>query len=101
MNAHSESKLEALGRAAAEQVAGDEAVAEVEVERGEDGSERPVVYFSFLIEQDRTQQRAGLIRTRLVQKLRDDMVAGGYGELPVVRVLSREDWNKRSNAGSV
>ena len=36
------SELEKLGRAAAEHVAGDDAVEQVEVTRGEDASERPV-----------------------------------------------------------
>jgi hypothetical protein len=94
-----EVELEELGRAAAEQVAGPDAVEQVEVRWGEDASDRPVYYFSFLIDQDRARQRAGLVRTRLLQKLRDDLVARGDGRYPVIRILSREDWDRRSDAG--
>jgi hypothetical protein len=100
MNGKTMLDLTALGRAAAEQVAGTGAVEQVEVARGEDSSERPVYYFSFLIDQHRARQRAGLIRTRLVQKLRDDLIQLDDGHLPVIRIFSREDWNKRINAGS-
>ncbi len=91
-------ELEKLGRAAAEQVAGHAAVKQVEVERGEDAYERPVYYFDFLIDQPLAREREGLIRTRLVQKLRDDLVKRGDGYLPVIQIFSREDWNKRKNA---
>jgi hypothetical protein len=95
------SELEELGRAAAVTVAGDAAVEQVEVEAGEDSSDRPVYYFSFLIDRDRSQKRPGLLYTRLVQKLRDDLVARGDEHLPVIRIFSREDWNKRANAESI
>jgi hypothetical protein len=98
MNGKIGSELEKLGRAAAEQVAGHDAVEQVEVEHGEDAYERPVYHFDFLINQPRARQRAGLIRTRLVQKLRDDLVERGDGHLPVIQIFSREDWNKRKNA---
>jgi len=94
-------ELEKLGRAAAEHVAGDGAVERVEVTRGEDASERPVYYFSFLIDQGRARQRAGLVRTRLVQKLRDDLVARGDGHYPVIQILSKDDWANRADANSI
>jgi hypothetical protein len=93
------SDLEELGRAAAGTVAGDDAVEQVEVEVGEDSSDRPVYYFSFLINRDRGQKRPDLLYTRLVQKVRDDLVARGDDHLPLIRIFSREDWSKRANAG--
>ena len=94
-------ELEKLGRAAAEHVAGDCAVEQVEVTRGEDAAERPVYYFSFLIDQGRARQRAGLVRTRLVQKLRDDLDARGDGHYPVIQILSKDDWANRADANSI
>jgi hypothetical protein len=93
-------ELEKLGRDAARQVAGEGAVAQVEVVLGEDSSERPVYYFSFLIDQDRARQRAGLVRTRLVQKLRDELIARGDERYPVIQMLSRTDWDRRAGARS-
>ena len=90
--------LEKLGREAAQQVAGKGAVEDVEVVAGEDLSERPVYYFSFLIDQARARQRAGLVLTRLVQKLRDELIARGDGHYPVIRILSRTDWDRRKDA---
>ena len=92
------SDLEELGRAAAEQIAGKEAVQDVEVAVGQDLSERPAYYFSFLIDQSRARQRAGLVRTRLVQKLRDDLIARGDEHYPVIRILDRTDWDRRKDA---
>ena len=90
--------LEQLGRAAAREVAGDSAVEHVEVAVGEDSSQRPVYRFSFLIDHGQTQMRAGLLRTRLLQKLRDDLEARGDEHLAVIQVLDKEDWQKRANA---
>jgi hypothetical protein len=100
MDGFARSELEELGQAAAEDVAGPGAVERVEVTRGEDASERPVYYFSFLIDQDRARQRAGLVRTRLIQKLRDDLVARGDGHYPVIQILNKADWAARANARS-
>jgi hypothetical protein len=91
-------ELEKLGRVAAETVAGASSVQEVEVARGEDSLDRPVYYFTFLIELDRDRQRAGLVRTRIVQKLRDELVARGDGHYPIIRMLNRTDWDKRASA---
>jgi hypothetical protein len=89
--------LEQLGRDAAQHIAGPEAVQEVEVVSGED-FDRPVYYFSFLIDQDRSRQRAGLLHSRLVQRLRDELIARNDGHYPVIRILNREDWDKRASA---
>jgi hypothetical protein len=83
---------------AAEHVAGPDAVEEVEVTPGEDAYDRPVYYFSFLIHQERAQQRAGLVRIRLIQKLREDLVARGDSHNPVIQILSKDDWPNRADA---
>lgn len=88
--------LEQLGRDAARQVAGEGAVEQVEVMPGVDASDRPVYRFSFLIDQARAQPRAGLLRIRLIQGLRDALTARNDGHLPVVQILSRSDWDKRT-----
>jgi hypothetical protein len=90
--------LEKLGLDAAEHAAGKGSVERVEVVSGEDSSDRPVYYFSFLIDQDRARQRAGLVRTRLIQKLRDDLIALRDGHYPVIRILSRTDWDRHGDA---
>lgn len=92
--------LEKLGRDAAEYVAGVGVVEQVEVTRGEDTAERPVYFFSFLIDQGRARQRAGLLRLRLVQKLRDELISKNDSHFPVIQILSREDWAKRADAKS-
>ncbi|TCZ58674.1 hypothetical protein [Roseicella aquatilis] len=86
--------LEKLGRDAAEQVAGQEAVGAVEVTSGEE-FERPVYYFTFLIDQDRARHRPGLLLARLVQRLRDDLDARNDAHYPVIQLLSRADWDHR------
>jgi len=87
--------LEELGREAAQHIAGEGAVEQVEVRDGEDSFERPTYYFSFLIDQERSRQRPGLVYTRLIQKLQDELIAHGDEHLPMIRILSRADWDKR------
>jgi hypothetical protein len=94
MPGNSVSELQAFGRAAAEAVVGPEAVEEVEVRPGE-RSGGPVYYFSFLIDRERAQQRAGLIFIRILQQLRDGLLAKGDPHFPVVRILDRADWDRR------
>jgi len=98
MNGDSDVDLEALGRTAAEQIAGEDSVREVAVVRSEDASQRPIYRFVFLIDQRRARQRAGLLRTRLVQRLRDELITRGDGHFPEVQILNREDWERRPNA---
>jgi hypothetical protein len=100
MSRSTTAELEKIGRDAAQQVAGEGAVAQVEVVPGEDSDERPAYYFSFLIDQDRARQRPGLVFTRLIQKLRDELIARGDGHYPVIRILDRTDWDKRKGAQS-
>jgi len=92
------SELERLGFDAAQEVAGIDAVKQVEVASGADLLERPAYYFSFLIDQTLARERAGLVRIRLMQKLRDELTARNDDHLPVIQILDQEDWNKRSVA---
>jgi hypothetical protein len=90
--------LELLGRKAAQQVAGDSSVEQVEVVSGEDQSGEPAYYFSFLIDQGRASQKAGLLRLRLIQKLRDELIARGDAHYPFIRILDKTDWDRRQGA---
>jgi hypothetical protein len=89
-------ELKKLGLEAAERAAGEGAVEEVEVEAGEDDFDRPIYRFSFLIQQDRARDRAGLVRIRLIQSLQDALESRGDGRYPVVRILDRVDWERRA-----
>lgn len=93
-------ELERLGRAAVQQIAGRGVVKDVEVEPGEDLSGRPAYHFSFVIEPGHAKVGAGLLRTRLIQKLRDELIARGDGHYPVIRMLSTSDWSRRKDAQS-
>lgn len=90
--------LAEIGREAVQDVAGVGMVERVEVETGHDSLDRPALFFSFLIDRDRDRQRAGLVRIRMVQKLRDELIARGYDHYPIIQVLSRADWEKRAGA---
>ena len=90
--------LESLGREAVEQVAGPDVVEAVAVAAGEDVSDRPTYQFAFLIDQGRARQRAGLLRIRLMQALRDRLIEQGDAHYPVIQILDRADWEKRRGA---
>lgn len=92
------SDLERLGFNAAQEVAGKDAVKRVEVASGVDFFERPAYYFSFLIDQTLALERAGLVRIRLMQKLRDELAVRNDDHLPEIRILNQEDWDRRSVA---
>jgi len=98
MNQSAATDLQKLGRDAAQDVAGVDTVEEVEVVSGEDSTDRPVYKFYFLIEKAPAKQRAGLLRTRLVQRLRDELAARGDTHYPIIHILSRTDWEKRAVA---
>ncbi len=91
--------LEELGLSTAQEVAGPDAVKDVEVKPGEDLSDRPVYFFSFLIDQTRARERPGLVRIHLAQRLRDELMARGDERRPRIRILDEADWNKRTDAG--
>ena len=90
--------LKKLARDAAEHVAVADAVEQVEVVPGEDSTDRPIYRFAFLINHDRLQERIGLVRTRLHQRLRDELNALGDAHYPVIQILDRRDWDRRNGA---
>ncbi len=98
MSATIDAELEQMGWAAAEHAAGSGAVERVEVRRGIDVWDRPAYHFSFLIDQSRARQDAGLVRIRIMQKLLDDLDKRGDDHRPVLRILNREDWDRRTDA---
>ncbi|MBD0273524.1 MAG: hypothetical protein ICV73_16545 [Acetobacteraceae bacterium] len=94
----SNADLPQLGREAAERVPGLGKVEKVSVWFGQDSADEPAVYFSFLIDQGQDRQQAGLIRTRLIQELRDELLARGQERYPIEQVLDRADWERQFGA---
>ncbi len=87
-----------LGRDLARSVVGADAVEQVEVTEGEDSSDRPVYFYSFLIDKERNQQALGLVLIRLTQALRDALAARGDEHYPIIRLFDEVDWDKRVRA---
>ncbi|MDO9713305.1 hypothetical protein [Paracraurococcus lichenis] len=98
MSESAEAELEAIGREAVRLVTGDDLAEHVRVLAGQDSSDRPALYFSFVIDRDNDRQRAGLLQTRLTQKLRDLLTDRRIGEYPIVKIVSRADWERREGA---
>lgn len=87
-----------LGRDAAEDIAGKDAVEDIAVVPGADYEYRPIYRFSFLLDQSRIVQRIGLVRLRLTQRLHDELIAMGDEHYPRIEILDRADWSKRAVA---
>lgn len=90
--------LKKLGRDAAQHVAGLGIATLVDVVSDEDFLDRPVYRFSYTLDENIDWQRAGLVRTRLNQRLRDGLSALGKNHYPVIQILSRADLDKRASA---
>jgi hypothetical protein len=90
--------LEKLAQDAAREIAGPEAFEQVEIEPGLDLDDRPIYHFTFLINQERAKQRAGMVRILLSRRLREELEARGDEHLPALRMLDRTDWEKRGSA---
>jgi hypothetical protein len=99
MNQLADTDLVEIGRNVAQHVAGAGTVERVKVSAGQDSTDRPAYFFSFLIDRYRDGERAGLIRIRLEQKLRDELMARDDGHHPIVQVLNRADWEQHEGAG--
>lgn len=89
----SNDQLEALGLAAARAVVGD-GVKQVVVRYGEDAMWRSIKVFRVLIEHYRDGQDIGMARIRLIQRLKDDLLAIGDDQHPAVQMLDPADWNR-------
>lgn len=87
--------LPGLGREAAAQVPGLGKVEKVLAEFGVDSADEPAAHFSFLIDEGQDLGQVGIAYTRLIQRLRDELLARGYEHYPFVQVLSRADWERR------
>ncbi len=87
-----------LGRRVARQIAGDEAVQEVEVTPDFDIEGRPVYRFTYLIDRDRSRERIGLVFARLILELGDELIKRGDDHLPAVTILDQHDWPRRKRA---
>ena len=98
MRESTEAEVLEIGREAAEAVAGEDAVEGVEVRHRLDSLDRPAFEYYVLIDLDRVPLRPGLILARLTQELRYALAARGHEELPIVWIMSRADWEKRSGA---
>ena len=93
--------LEKLGLDAARDIAGPDAVEQVEVVVGVDYFERAAYDFSFLIDPDRLRMRIGLVLIRLGQRIKDELTARGDEHHPIIRLLGRNDWPRRASARTV
>jgi hypothetical protein len=91
--------VEKIGLEAAREVMG-EKIEEVEAEAGQDSSDRPAYFISFRIDPDQDRATAALLRTRLAQKIRDELIAQGDEGYPIIRMLNDEEWVRRARARS-
>ena len=98
MSQFDEKVLMDLGQKAADAVAGTGVVKPVEVTIGQDSTDQDAYYFSFLIDWDRMRLEAGMVRIRLAQMLRDQLIASNDSHYPFVQVFSRTDWEQRRSA---
>jgi hypothetical protein len=94
-----DAELEKLARAADEDVTCSEVVEQVEMRRGIDALDRPAYRFSSLIDQSRARERPGRIRIGIMGRVLDALDARGDEHRPILRILSREEWDRRSDVG--
>lgn len=87
-----------LGLEAAREIAGPNAVDDVQVVEELDAEGSPAYRFDFLIDPAYIQLRPGLVRIRLGQRLRRDLTARGDAHRPLLRMLDRADWSRRLDA---
>jgi hypothetical protein len=99
MSEISDIELERIGRAAAEAVTGPGAVLDVDFEHYLDSTDQPAYMFSFVIDQSMEPKIApGLMRIRLRQRIRDELIARGDMTYPYLKVISPVDWHKPIHA---
>ena len=87
-----------MGRDVAQHLGGEGVVEQVEVRPGEDSTDQPVYFFTFLIDQERVRGHPGLFHIRLSQSLKDELAARGDEHYPILELLDRTDWNRRARA---
>lgn len=81
-----------LARDAARAVAGVNAE-DVAVRAGEDSTGYPSYFFFMVVDRDHAPADFSLFRTRLSQKIRDDLLSREDSHYPFVQILSRSDWD--------
>ena len=97
MDAPATTDLKNVARDIAKDIAGEDAVRQVEVVPGE-RLDRPVYVFSYLFDKDRSRLRPGLVLSRLVQRLGEELSNRGDEHRPVIRLLDQVDWDKHRSA---
>lgn len=90
--------LETLGLESAQDVAGAEAVQAVDVSAGLDACDRPVYWFTYLLDDSRIHESIGRVYIRLIQRLQDELTSRGDEHFARIRLLNQADWKKFRNA---
>ena len=91
-------EIQQLVRSTAMDLAGADAVKEVEVSETTDLHDRPAYLLSLLIDSPDAWQRMGRIRIGLRMKLRDELAARGDAHELLLQTLDRSDWPRRVDA---
>jgi len=92
-------EIEECARRAATEVAGPAGVEGVEVEEGADYDDGNAIYrFTFLISGKQAALPMGMLRLRLLGKLRDDLLARDDQNYPRITLLDRADWERTRSA---
>ncbi len=97
----SKPELLALGREAAESVAGRAAVEDVDVSVFLDSTDEPAYMFCILIDQVHTRAPSDRLYVELSRRLRDALLSRQDTHLPLLRILDQKDWSQRSGEQSV
>lgn len=93
--------LEKLGLDVAREVAGPDAVTQVEVVTGVDYFGRATYDFSILIDPERLRTRIGLVLIGLWEKLEDQLAARGDEHHVEVHLLHEPSWPRRADARTI
>lgn len=96
----SQAELKKIGVEAATEVYGPGVAKEVEVAPSADWAGDPADYFTFLVDEDPGSRDAVSRRTRVHEKIRDELMARNDTTYPYISVLSAQDWDKRERAFS-
>jgi hypothetical protein len=86
-----ENDLKVIALKAAQSVLGPGKVETVDVVSGNDSSDEPAYFISFMIDQDRDAERAVRLWNRLAEKIRDTLVERGDEAYPYVDIRYRSD----------
>jgi hypothetical protein len=94
-----EADLERLGREAAEEVAGAQAVIHVRAEPDFDWTDKQIYRFYSVIDRNlMPRYKPGEMRSRLGQNIRDRLLAKGDETYPHMQIISPEEWQAHQGA---